>query len=421
MDAPPPPTPAPTPLPEAIAAVRAFVAAHAHETFREPSGVLAHPHQVPSGYYQSSLWCWDAVFEGVGSAAYGGAEHFAGSMRCFLDAVDLATGALPGCLTPSGPSPTLYHAKPIIVQGALLAARAVGGDYERFRSARPAMEALLAYWDARRLDARTGLYVWRDQMESGADDLPYSAVPSGHTPGWSEAEHGMRLASPDVQVFVVREHRALAAFARAWARNNAEVAAAAAVAAAAEARASATAAAIDAHLWRWEDEAGGVGYYVAYDTVARAQLVHRTYQVAWPLWEGLARDKARRDAAVRALLAPDLRCGWGVRSTSSADARYSNVNCITPYSNWRGPVWINVNAVLCYALAAAGYRAEAQALADDITRLLADDAAVHGRWHECYHSEVRLQELACPSFLSWNMMGAALSHNIKMGIDPLAL
>jgi hypothetical protein len=33
-------------------------------------------------------------------------------------------GTLPGCLTPQGPSATLSHAKPIIIQGALLAAKA---------------------------------------------------------------------------------------------------------------------------------------------------------------------------------------------------------------------------------------------------------------------------------------------------------
>lgn len=54
------------------------------------------------------------------------------------------------------------------------------------------------------------------------------------------------------------------------------------------------------------------------------------------------------------------------------------------YSNWRGPVWINVNCVLAYTLAANGYRAEAAALARDITRTLADDLRANGQWHECY-------------------------------------
>ena len=44
----------------------------------------------------------------------------------------------------------------------------------------------------------------------------------------------------------------------------------------------------------------------------------------------------------------DMRSDWGIRSTSSSDSRYSNANIINPYSNWRGPVWVNVNAMIIY-------------------------------------------------------------------------
>eukprot|EP01043_Picozoa_sp_COSAG02_P004274 COSAG02_NODE_110_length_36062_cov_85.812106_14_plen_127_part_00 len=48
------------------------------------------------------------------------------------------------------------------------------------------------------------------------------------------------------------------------------------------------------------------------------------------------------------VLQPDMRSDWGIRSTSSSDPRYSNANIINPYSNWRGPVWVNVNAMIIY-------------------------------------------------------------------------
>ena len=35
-------------------------------------------------------------------------------------------------------------------------------------------------------------------------------------------------------------------------------------------------------------------------------------------------------------------------------SRYTNENVIKPYSNWRGPVWINANTMLVYALVVSG-------------------------------------------------------------------
>jgi hypothetical protein len=51
-----------------------------------------------------------------------------------------------GCLTPEGASPAIYHAKPVIIQGALIAANAQG-DFEQFRPFLPQMEALDHYWE----------------------------------------------------------------------------------------------------------------------------------------------------------------------------------------------------------------------------------------------------------------------------------
>lgn len=168
-------------------------------------------------------------------------------------------------------------------------------------------------------------------MECGADDLVYSEPCSAHTPGWSEEEHAYRVASPDLQTFLVREHRAYALFLRKWAAADpAGLPDVDAQVAACDAKVAALKDALNAHLWHWVDEAAGDGFYVAYDVRRRAQVVRRTYQMAWPLWEGLAATDAQRHAAVRAVLAPDMRCASGIRSTSRDDPAYSNDNIIVP-------------------------------------------------------------------------------------------
>ena len=194
---------------------------------------------------------------------------------------------------------------------------------------RDAMERLLTYWHTGpRLDPVTGLHVWYDQMESGADDLVYSPVASAHTPGWTVEEHGYSLASPDLQTFLWMEHTAMALFCEAWGGGaSSEL-----TAAAAQHRASAAAIkqSLNTHLWRWEDEAAGKGNYVAYNVKTRTLLLNRTYQMALPLLVGLAPSPRHAAAAVAAVLAPDMRCPYGVRSTSSLDARYGNANIIVP-------------------------------------------------------------------------------------------
>ena len=149
-------------------------------------------------------------------------------------------------------------------------------------------------------------------------------------------EHGYRLALPDLQVFMAREQRALALFLERWAEGDAGAAADAPLPSPA-AEVAALRAAADAlktamqRLWVWTDEAAERGYYAGYDVVAGRALPNRTYMLAWPLWEGMEGSAAQRDASVDAVTAADMWTEFGVRSTSSCDPRYSNVNVIVPY------------------------------------------------------------------------------------------
>ena len=51
-------------------------------------------------------------------------------------------------------------------------------------------------------------------------------------------------------------------------------------------------------------------------------------------------------------------------------------------SQWRGPIWINANAIFAYTLASRGYDTIAKQLADNVVRVLADDLLTTGTWHE---------------------------------------
>ena len=104
------------------ALVESYVAQFGNLTFREPSGALKYKYLVPGGFYQQ-LWDWDSMFTGIALLQYGSAPYLAGSMKNFFSQVNLTDGTVKGCLTPEGASQTIYHAKPVLIQGALVAAK----------------------------------------------------------------------------------------------------------------------------------------------------------------------------------------------------------------------------------------------------------------------------------------------------------
>merc|ERR1712196_388582 len=101
-------------------------------------------------------------------------------------------------------------------------------------------------------------------------------------------------------------------------------------------------------------------------------------------------NKTRAARVIANLMKPDMLSPWGIRSTSSLDKRYNNWNEITPYSNWRGPIWANANALLLYgARAACNASCDGViAVARNLTTLLANDLRTTGVWHECWSSKI---------------------------------
>ena len=101
------------------------------------------------------------------------------------------------------------------------------------------------------------------------------------------------------------------------------------------------------NAWLWSEAAG---CFVAYNTSTSEHITNRVFLQAFPLWCYSSGCVNATQAAkmLSSITQPDLATPFGIRSTSSDDPRYTNANVIVPYSNWRGPVWINSNAVLAY-------------------------------------------------------------------------
>ena len=116
---------------------------------------------------------------------------------------------------------------------------------------------------------------------------------------------------------------------------------------------------------------------------------------------------------------------YGIRSTSSLDSKYNNKNEIKPYSNWQGPVWVNVNAVLSYGFmrfSEKGSKLEGDSfeIANRVVNTLAEDLRVTKTWHEGYDSDNGIG-LAADGFLSWDTLAATWQKNLQDREDPFLI
>ena len=113
------------------------------------------------------------MFTGVALFEFGSAPYLSGSMENFLYHTNTQSGEVQGCLLPSGATGTIFHAKPVIIQGAWLAAQEVDRQNNNrqkvlyFKRYAKQMAALLRYWTSTtRSDEKTQLPKWYNQRIS---------------------------------------------------------------------------------------------------------------------------------------------------------------------------------------------------------------------------------------------------------------
>ena len=114
--------------------------------------------------------------------------------------------------------------------------------------------------------------------------------------------------------------------------------------------------------------------------------------IAWsnflPLVDGLLpQADGRRMIHLHLLNPAEMRSGWGFRSLAKSDPDYNNEAIIVPYSNWRGPIWINANFLDWIALRRYGFPSDAHWLAVQLADILHRDIAKWGSMHEDYNAE----------------------------------
>lgn len=377
-----------------LAGLTADFARLAPQTVRPAQGYIRYSYLIPAGYY-AQMWDWDGFFIGAHWANQDAADakYLRDWVLSFAASAD-ADGYVAGCITPAGPNPLFgkFAMKPFLAQGALVAGQSLH-DYEWLRPAWPAMQRILVYRRKTQFDEHWNLWFWDNAMQSGADNN--AALTN------DPADRSAILAV-DASVFAMREYLAMAALAQRLGYTD-------------DARtyrreAAATRRAILAHLWV-EDQA--IFLNRRRDTGAWVRSISWSSFV--PLADGmLPASKARRMIREHLLNPGEMRSPYGFRSLSKSDPAYNNEAIIDPYSNWRGPIWINANYLDWIALRRYGFTAESRWLAETLAAMLRRDIAKWGSMHEDYNAETGDGLAPTPAqspgghfagFVGWNLLG----------------
>ncbi len=339
----------------------------APQTIRPADGYIRYPYLIPAGYY-SQMWDWDGFFIGAHWANQDAADakYLRDWVLSFATSAD-ADGYVAGCITPKGPRPLFgkFAMKPFLAQGALLAGQRLG-DYEWVRPIWPDLKRVIAYREQTQFDAHWGLWFWDNAMQSGADNNAALT---------NDDKDRSAILAVDASVFAMREYEAMAALAGQLGDN--------ADAGAYRFRAEETRRAILTTLWSTKD---------AMFFNRRRDNGKWVRVVAWsnflPLVDGLLSPADARRMIRNHLLNPaEMRSPYGFRSLSKNDPAYNNEAIINPYSNWRGPIWINANYFDWLALRRYGFRAESRWLANSLATILRRDIGKWGSMHEDYDAE----------------------------------
>jgi len=365
----------------------------APQTIRPADGYIKYPYLIPSGNYPQ-MWDWDGFFIGLHWANQDpkNAKYLRDWVLGFAGSAD-GDGYVAGCITPKGPRPLFgkFAMKPFLAQGALIAARDLN-DYEWLRPAWPAMQRVLEYRKRTQYDPKWKLWFWDNAMQSGADN----------NPALTNDEHDRSaILAVDASVWAMREYLAMSVLALklgdgASARTY-------------QAQALETRHAILRQLWSPSD---AMFWNRRRDTGALVRVI------AWsnflPLIDGLLpRDEGRRMIQLYLLNPTEMRSERGIRSLTRFDPAYNNEATIDPYSNWRGPIWINANFLHWIALRRYGFNDEARWLAIVLAANIHRDIAKWGSMHENYNAETGTGLAPTPAqspggkfagFVGWNLL-----------------
>lgn len=314
-----------------------------------PEGQIKHYWSTPDRWPHKNMWLWDSVFHAIGM------RHFDLDLaKEMIDAMfDLQQ---PDGLIPHSGTPDSVHmlTQPPVLALAVKILNSMRPDEQWISAIAPKLERYIEWIMANRDTDGAGLVEWKIEEyedcrsgESGMDNSP-------------RFDSAMQLDAPDFNSFLAFECEALAEFLPHrkdyWRGHYDRI----------------------CKLMRerlWSEE---LGIFVDYDVISNTPSSIMSSAGFLPLYCGCA-TKEQAAKMVTHLTNPET-FGTPLRIPSIA----ANNTLAYKKDMWRGPVWININYMICLGLERYGYHELARSIIRDTMREEEKWYLRHGTFFEFY-------------------------------------
>lgn len=397
--------------------LRQFYLSKAPDCVHKPDGLLKYDFVTPSygvkagaddkaeiaersltGHYLQ-MYDWDACFFSQVAPRVGVSGLSRSVVANFLSLSD-KDGFVPRTISPQRIWDNGDMCKPFLAQTllrSLKADSALGEAKSSVNGLLANLDCYLSYFVQHRRH-ETGLYHWRNVLESGVDDnfallFPIEAA-KGENEDIANFPDG-RLLATDLSSYLAVEFDSMS--------ELAEMAGNAPSQERFKKLSTELKSKIDDLLWDNE-----LKMWVNFDPKTERRNRFRAWTGLAPALMGVASSDKIHQAIEHNILNEEhfLRPA-GLSSVAASEPLYNQskrglygrVIC----SNWQGPMWVLPNGMAVRALLNEGYKKEAENLSLRVVRTLADDLERNGTLHENYNADTG-QPLFAPQFMSWNIL-----------------
>jgi hypothetical protein len=394
-----------------------FLIEKALTCIHEPAGMLKYKFVIPSygvnpggddhadvserstvGHYLQ-MYDWDSCFFSQAQSFLGQTGLATAIVANFLS-LNRSDGYIPRTISPSRIWDGDDLCKPFLCQ-ALLKEISTGVSRRAPFDLLLDLDCYLQYYQRTRKHS-SGLFHWRNALESGVDDAISLIAPLDASKDENDTESGYpdgRILAVDLNCYLVSEFRAFATLAKLAGHEEDEK------------RyldeANKLAALINETLWN-----PALKIYCDFDPKTSRQIPYRTWTGLLPFALGIAPQERQELIVTKTIMNEDhfLRPS-GLSSVAASEPLYNQarrgIYGRAVVSNWQGPMWVLPNVLMVRGLLQAGYKSEAREIARRCLATLIEGRKQTGTLHENYNAETG-EPLWAPQFMSWNVLALEL-------------
>lgn len=364
-----------------------------------------------TGHYLQ-MYDWDSCFFSQ-AAHLAGIEDLPVSVVSNFLALKEHDGYIPRTISPSRIWDNGDLCKPFLSQTvrfgldqARRGGKIVRADEARYGLFLQDLDCYLDYYERHRKHD-SGLYHWRNVLESGVDDNLALLSPMEAAKGENEDIANYpdgRLLAVDLNSYLVAEFDALSSLATAFSQKD--------LAEKYSKKASTLARLIEEKLWSEE-----LGLYCNLDPKTNKLVMLRAWTGLTPMICGFARaDRMQKMIETNIFNEQHFLRPAGVPSVAASEPLYNQARRglygRIIVSNWQGPMWVLPTALIVRRLKALGMSERAEELSLRVVRTVAAGLSERQTMFENYNAETG-QPLFAPKFMSWNILVLELINVLR--------